>query len=152
MDKEKLLESMDKELKYYRNRMFAVFSYAIGLEILVITGKITIRSQFPTLTNIAYSVLLMIIVFFVFRFQDSYRIRIHRIRWEKNNLTVTNDRSKGYFPPPFGDNNYDPEVDIPFRRKLISSSPSMQYVYIVLVLALLNILLIWSSAEVVFNK
>lgn len=152
MEKSELIKSLESELKFYRDRLFAVFSYAIVLELFIITGRVAISTEYPLVANSIYTLVFLTIVLFVFRFHESYRKRIYKIRWERNELSKTEGRSEGYFPPPGDDKVFHPDAKLSLKKRLLSSSPSMQFVYLVFNLAVLGIALTWTGAHIRFEK
>lgn len=143
MDASDLLAALETELHFYRRRLFSVFTYGLLLEALLVTGRMRIHSSSETLTNAAYTFAFAMIVLFVFRFHDSYVSHIYRIRWERNDLTKSDERPEGLFPLPSG-GHFRPGLNRTWRSRLLSASPSMQLVYLITALAALGIVLVWS--------
>ena len=144
MDASNLLATLETELRFYRKRLFTIFTYGLLLEALLVTARMCIHSSSGTLTNAAYTFAFAVVVVFVFRFHDSYVSHIYRLRWERNDLTKRDERPEGLFPLPSG-SHFRPGLSRTWRVRLLSASPSMQLVYLVAALAALGIVLVWSS-------
>ena len=143
MEAHDVLAALEAELRFYRQRLFGVFVCSLILEVLLVLGRVCVHSSNAVLTNAAFSLAFAVIVLFVFRFHDSFVSRIYRLRWERNEFSKSEERPEGQFPLPFGV-HFRPGQGRSWRVRLISGSPSMQYVYVVAALALLGVVLVWT--------
>ena len=143
MEPRDILGALEGELRFYRKRLFTVFTYCLLLEALLVVSRVSLHSTNEGLTNAAYTFVLVVIVLFMFRFHDSYVSRIYRIRWERNEFSKSEERPEGQFPLPFG-GHFRPGSGRSWWVRVFSGSPSMQYVYVVKALAILGVVLVWT--------
>ena len=122
-----VIESIDRELDFYRKRVFTVYSSIVTLQVLLITGQQVIKLFVPLWTNIAYSVVFVLLVIFVALFNASYKQRIYDLRHAKINL-CNKAGYQGVFPEPGGSH---------------SPSPSKLYVSTIALISALGLTIIW---------
>ncbi|HEX8194774.1 MAG TPA: hypothetical protein VF571_01070 [Pyrinomonadaceae bacterium] len=144
MEDSDILKSIEGELAFYRGRLFTVYSYALLLQTLLITGKSTIPGKSPLIANIAYTMVFVMVVIFAFFFNDSYRSRIYKMRLSRTKLIEKAGYDQNIFSTPA---NLPQVSDQPLslRSRLFSTSPSMQFVYLIAVISVLGIVLTWTG-------
>ena len=122
-----LIESIDKETAFYRERLFMVYKSAIVLQVLVITGQQTIQLAKPLLSQVAYSAVFVLLLVFSVVFNSSYKQRIYDLRRAKIKLC----NIVGYqdiFPEPGGPR---------------SVSPSRLYLATISAMSVLALIIVW---------
>lgn len=130
-----ILKLIDDELAFYRKRQFAIYVAALTTELAVITGKATLPGDKGIWEAVAYTLVFIGIPIATFFFSDSYRCRIYELRKSKNKLLSDEDKKyKDLFPEP---------SELGRRERLLSKSPSIQYVYVVTAVSFLGIVLTW---------
>lgn len=141
--------AIQEDLAFYRKRLFTAYFYALVIAIFVLAGRFHINTDYYIISNLFYSVLYAMIAFFVFRFHDSYRVRIYWLRYCRNELAKDAGLDIPVFPPPKnGEVDFHPFKKLSRRDRLFTLSPSMQFVYVTWFLCILGILLVWFGSRV----
>lgn len=87
-----ILESMDRDLDYYRKRLFNVFYAVITMQVILVTGSQAIKVDNPSLKNIVYILIFILLTVFVYLFRKEYVQRIYHLRDERRDIC------RKYFP------------------------------------------------------
>ena len=121
-----LLESLDRELGFYRKRAGQVFFFGLLAEVLILAGKerILLGNRWPILHPLIYSLMFLMVAYFGRRFGMEYRDRIHALKHSRHELL----KNLGY------------EIDYP-RGRPRSEIKSINF--ILGFLSIIGIVLVW---------
>jgi len=81
-----VLESLDREIYYYRSQLTWLFTYSLAAQVLLLTGLRTLPLSNRTLAKIIYSSLFMLIAVVSTLFRNAYIKRIYFLRSRRNEL------------------------------------------------------------------
>lgn len=96
-----VIASIDRELTFYRHRLYTIYSSVAALQILLVTGQQTIKISNAFFSYIAYTILYVALVLIAYYFNSAYRIRVHHLRDEKIKICKRSGFGK-VFPKPHG--------------------------------------------------
>lgn len=121
-----VLESLDRELGFYRKRAGQVFFFGLLAEVLILAGKerILLGDRWPILRPLIYSVMFVMVAYFGRRFGTEYKDRIHTLKRNRQELL----KNLGY------------EIDYP-RDRPLSEIKSINF--ILGFLSIIGIVLVW---------
>jgi hypothetical protein len=83
-----VLESIDRELDFYRKRAGQVFFFGLLAEILILAGKerILLGDRWPALRPALYTLMFGLVAYTGYRLGNEYKVRIHTLKHSRRNL------------------------------------------------------------------
>ena len=130
-----ILESLDREVHYYRTRLNQFFAYALTAQVLVATGVSTIPLKGPIIGSIIYTLFFLLIAVISTFFRTTYVKRIHFLKKKRNKLMEKSGFGKY---KPFGPGGVMGGSKDAFR-------PSYLYLVSVWALSIIGVFIAWFS-------
>ena len=126
-----ILESIDRELSFFRRRAGAVFFLAVTVEVLILAGreKVVVPTTWPWFQPFVYGILFIAVALAGILLGSEYRARIHVLKQARED-TLHHLKPKGSYPPIGG---------------LVLSEIEMLYVVLVF-LSSCGVILVWLNA------
>ena len=121
-----VLESIDRELDFYRKRAGQVFFFGLLAEVLILAGKerILLGDRWPALRPALYTLMFGLVAYTGYRLGNEYKSRIHILKHSRRSLLE--------------DHNY--KTEYPIRRDL----SEIKFINIILVsLSIVGSILVW---------
>lgn len=83
-----VLDSVDREIQFYRKRAGQVFFIGILVEVLILAGreKIVVPTKWPWLDSFIYSIFFVAVAIIGIALGSEYMNRIHKLKDSRNNL------------------------------------------------------------------
>lgn len=77
-----VLESIDRELDFYRKRAGQVFFFGLLTEVLILAGKeeILLGNRWPVLRPALYTLMFVLVAYTGYRLGNEYKVRIHTLK------------------------------------------------------------------------
>lgn len=137
LDARDLLESLDREIAYYRGRLSWLFTYSLAVQLVVASGSVSISFSMPWVRRTVYSTFFVAIAIFATLIRNSYVARVYMVRKARKELV----EAAGYPDPYVG-----PGGHVTKTKRVLS--PSKIYLLTLWSLSALGILIAWLGGSI----
>jgi len=131
-----LLESLDREIAYYRGRLSWLFTYSLAVQLVVASSSISVSFTPPIVKRITYSAFFIIIGVLATLIRNSYVARVYKVREARKMLV----EHAGCADPYVGPGGHVTE-----RKRVLS--PSKIYLMTLWAVSALGIVVVWFGSS-----